>query len=387
MTSTRFRDDDAKTISKLTKTFGKSLWDHALVVLTFANKVQTTSSKEIVTEKCFFQKRIHRFQKKICEMLVKEEVEDEALSDLPFVPAGECKTPKLPDRDNWLTVFWIEAFKRINRNAKAAFLLANIDRITISYGGFLSDFPSETRQGESEHDEESSNEETFWIEGCLERSSPVITTSAGKGKYYRKVLQRIKSKRLTLTTEDSSDSDTETIKGSLRRRSPLVSADDKERFQRRMQRKRFQGLRDEKDSQEKYFNTRYKCVNSFDYDFNDGCDDDDDVSQFGRLSFAELATEKQTHSPQLSCKKLYSLPPSYDEVVRNPVPLPMDDCSSQELFKEMVREALNNSKTGEYAGAALGQSGFGKIYAKLFRKIMEFVKNLLRGKENSKTEK
>lgn len=190
MTSTRFRDDDAKTITKLTKTFGKSLWDHALVVLTFANKVQTTSSNEIVSEKYFFQKRIHRFQKKICEMLVKEEVEDEALSDLPFVPAGECKTPKLPDRDNWLTVFWIEAFKRINRNAKAAFLLANIDRITISYGGVLSDFPSETRQGESERDEESSNEETFWIEGCLERSSPVISTSAGEGKYYRKVLQR-----------------------------------------------------------------------------------------------------------------------------------------------------------------------------------------------------
>ena len=44
---------------------------------------------------------------------------------MPFVPAGELSEPSLPDRENWVTALWISAFKRINNNAKAAFLLAN----------------------------------------------------------------------------------------------------------------------------------------------------------------------------------------------------------------------------------------------------------------------
>lgn len=45
--------------------------------------------------------------------------------EVPFVPAGELSEPSLPDRENWVTALWISAFKRINNNAKAAFLLAN----------------------------------------------------------------------------------------------------------------------------------------------------------------------------------------------------------------------------------------------------------------------
>ncbi|KAJ7384189.1 hypothetical protein OS493_023518 [Desmophyllum pertusum] len=143
MTSKRFGDDDARTIEKLTRTFGTILWDHALVVLTFANEVHAPSRKD-VTEKEFFQQKIQRFQKKIQELLRRQEVPEEAVYNLPFVPAGELTKPRLPDRDNWLTAFWIVAFKRINRNAKAAFLMANLDRITIYCGGLLSDFSSET---------------------------------------------------------------------------------------------------------------------------------------------------------------------------------------------------------------------------------------------------
>lgn len=39
MNTTRFRDDDVKTIQKLTEAFGPQLWEHAVVGLTFANKV------------------------------------------------------------------------------------------------------------------------------------------------------------------------------------------------------------------------------------------------------------------------------------------------------------------------------------------------------------
>ena len=323
MTSTRFRDDDARTIKKVTTTFGRSLWDHALVVLTFANRVQP--SKDKVTEKDFFQQRMLLFRNKICKVLNKEGVDEKALNDLPFVPAGEWMKPALPDRDNWLTVFWIEAFKRINRNAKAAFLLANIDRFIISFGG----------HGEGERYDECSDEETFVVLGSLEKSSPVISTS--EGKYYRKILERIKTKQMKSATISNSDTlvdDKYESTSILRRGSALVSAEVGEQFRAQMRKMNVQGPGDEKRA--------------------------------------------------YHCETVYSLPPSYDEAVRmgNPVPLPMDESSSQELFKEVIQEALYNCEPGVNAGVRVSRSGFGNIYAKLFRKTIEFIKSLLRGKEN-----
>ena len=317
VTSTRFRDDDARTIKKVTTTFGRSLWDHALVVLTFANRVQP--SKDKVTEKDFFQQRMLLFRNKICKVLDKEGVDEKALNDLPFVPAGEWMKPALPDRDNWLTVFWIEAFKRINRNAKAAFLLANIDRFIISFGG----------HGEGERYDECSDEETFVVLGSLEKSSPVISTS--EGKYYRKILERIKTKQMKSTTISNDKYESTSI---FRRGSALVSAEVGEQFRAQMRKMNVQGPGDEKRA--------------------------------------------------YHCETVYSLPPSYDEAVRmgNPVPLPMDESSSQELFKAMVQEALHNCEPGVNAGVRGSRSSFGNIYAKLFRKTIEFIKSLLRGKEN-----
>ena len=135
MTSRRFSDDDARTITKLTKTFGASLWDHALVVLTFANKVHLNAKEKDHTvvdldqqRISFFQKRIRDFQKKIQKVLLSGGVHQEAMSNLPFVPAGEVTKPRLPDRENWLTALWIAAFKRINRNAKADFVGRSLTR-------------------------------------------------------------------------------------------------------------------------------------------------------------------------------------------------------------------------------------------------------------------
>ena len=315
MTSTRFRDDDARTIKKVTTTFGRSLWDHALVVLTFANRVQP--SKDKVTEKDFFQQRMLLFRNKICKVLDKEGVDEKALTDLPFVPAGEWMKPALPDRDNWLTVFWIEAFKRINRNAKAAFLLANIDHFIISFGG----------HGEGERYDECSDEETFVVLGSLEKCSPVISTS--EGKYCRKILERIKTKQMKSTTINNDDTlvdDKYESTSILRRGSALVSA------------------------------------------------------EVGKMNVQGPGDEKRAYH----CETVHSLPPSYDEAVRmgNPVPLPMDESSSQELFKELIQEALHNCEPGVNAGVRVSRSIFGNIYAKLFRKTIEFIKRLLRGKEN-----
>lgn len=50
------------------------------------------------------------------------------LFNVPFVAAGDLSEPRLPGIHNWLTAFWIATFKRLNRNARPAFLIASIAR-------------------------------------------------------------------------------------------------------------------------------------------------------------------------------------------------------------------------------------------------------------------
>ena len=134
MTSKRFRTDDLETIKKLTEALGEKLWEHALVVLTFANEVPLSPTKKTddVPEATAFNNRFLAFKKAINKHLVAIGVPDITATNVPFTPAGELDDPRLPDREDWLTAFWIAAFKRVNRNAKAAFLMANIDRISLS---------------------------------------------------------------------------------------------------------------------------------------------------------------------------------------------------------------------------------------------------------------
>ena len=134
MTSKRFRTDDLETIKKLTEALGEKLWEHALVVLTFANEVPLSPTKKTddVPEATAFNDRVLAFKKAINKHLVAIGVPDITATNVPFTPAGELDDPRLPDREDWLTAFWIAAFKRINRNAKPAFLMASIDRISFS---------------------------------------------------------------------------------------------------------------------------------------------------------------------------------------------------------------------------------------------------------------
>ena len=134
MTSRRFRTDDLETMKKLTEALGEKLWEHALVVLTFANEVPLSPAKKMVDvpEVTVFNNRFLDFKKAINKHLVAIGVPEITVTNVPFTPAGELDDPRLPDREDWLTAFWIAAFKRINRNAKAAFLMANIDRISLS---------------------------------------------------------------------------------------------------------------------------------------------------------------------------------------------------------------------------------------------------------------
>lgn len=151
MNATKFRTDDLETMKKVTMTFGPKIWDHAVVVLTFANKVplSPSSKTKVMSEENIFVDRFLDFNRKIKDVLIRQlDVPEAAAINVPFVPAGDSGEPRLPDRENWLTAFWVAAFKRINRNAKAAFLLANADRIS-----FSSLSPSDEENAENEEND------------------------------------------------------------------------------------------------------------------------------------------------------------------------------------------------------------------------------------------
>lgn len=64
MNTRRFRNDDIKTVQKLTEAFGSKLWEHAVVALTFANEVQPPPSHKDANPQEFFDERVRVFKKK-----------------------------------------------------------------------------------------------------------------------------------------------------------------------------------------------------------------------------------------------------------------------------------------------------------------------------------
>ena len=128
MNTHRFRNDDIKTVQKLTEAFGSQLWEHAVVVLTFANEVHPPPSKNDVAVQEFFDQRVRIFRKKIQEVVLNVGVPEGVVINLPLVPAGDLSEPRLPGIDNWFRCFWITTFKRLNRSARPTFFLANITR-------------------------------------------------------------------------------------------------------------------------------------------------------------------------------------------------------------------------------------------------------------------
>ncbi len=129
MNARRFRNDDIKTLQKLTEVFSSKLWEHAVVALTFANEVYPSTRDKKTDLQEFFDKRVRDFKKKIHKVLFEVGVQEKVVINVPFVAAGDLSELKLPGVDNWLTAFWVATFRRLNRSAQSAFVLANVNRL------------------------------------------------------------------------------------------------------------------------------------------------------------------------------------------------------------------------------------------------------------------
>lgn len=128
MSSAKFRHHDIYIIHTLTNFFSPQLWEHALVALTFANKVHPKKDAD-VTEIEHFNKRMLDLKEKITDEILKAGVPEQVVTKVPFVAAGDPYEPSLPGIIDWKTNFWVETFLALKMRAKLPFFLINSDRI------------------------------------------------------------------------------------------------------------------------------------------------------------------------------------------------------------------------------------------------------------------
>ena len=136
MNGTRFRNDDLETMKKLSTALGFQIWNHAVIVLTFADMVFASASQKLkgVSDKEVFGEKFQGLKKTFRQALIHNcGVPEDVAIKVPFVPTGDSMEPRLPDRNDWKTAFWVTVFKRISKVAKAAFLLSSADRLSFPH--------------------------------------------------------------------------------------------------------------------------------------------------------------------------------------------------------------------------------------------------------------
>ena len=118
---------------KLTDKLGPGIWDHALVALTFANRLVRRLSKQskdplkLMEQFC---KKVEEWQDFVKGILPNIGLSKTQIFQLKIVPTGHPRRdPSLPDRPHWLSTFWFEALRSTHPRAQPALLRMNETRI------------------------------------------------------------------------------------------------------------------------------------------------------------------------------------------------------------------------------------------------------------------
>ena len=129
-------DDMVQGITLVTQTLGADIWQHALIVLTFANMLENNIKEEaLFDEKAgedtnhVFASRLDNWKHKIRSALVQGGVPETIASGVLMEPAGDYLQPSLPDRPHWLGYLWLQFLCCVRDEAKLAILITNQHRI------------------------------------------------------------------------------------------------------------------------------------------------------------------------------------------------------------------------------------------------------------------
>lgn len=120
LNDTRVRVDEKRGIKLISEAFGSEVWQHAVIIFTFADKVDTSDYTEAL------QKRTELIRKEIAN-----HTGYEVANNIPSVAvANKCETT--PDGKTWLGELYTKVFVRISEKGTIPFLLATAQRINNS---------------------------------------------------------------------------------------------------------------------------------------------------------------------------------------------------------------------------------------------------------------
>jgi predicted GTPase len=119
LNETRVRSDEIQAIELITKAFGAKVWEHAVIVFTFANSVNSSKYSEAL------RKRTELIQKAIANC---EDVGLEVAQAIPSV-AVDTESETTPNGEKWLGELFTKVFSRISERAAIPFFLMMADSI------------------------------------------------------------------------------------------------------------------------------------------------------------------------------------------------------------------------------------------------------------------
>lgn len=119
-------------IDMLTKTLGNSIWENAVVVLTFANSYkmglqQAGHDNLLILE--HFNQRLEEWKHEIHSALKRNGIEDSVINKITVQPAGYFKDPSLPGRKFWLSELWAHVFIAISEDGQPAYVKLSDGRL------------------------------------------------------------------------------------------------------------------------------------------------------------------------------------------------------------------------------------------------------------------
>ena len=127
MSDKRLQRHHIETLQIVTDALGESIWERALVVLTHANQVEEPEPQNDLRK--YFIRRLSEWERILKKVMIEKcNVPTTIVMKIPVVPAGHKKN-YLPDRENWLSKLWVQAFRRLKFKAMIAFLKLSKNRL------------------------------------------------------------------------------------------------------------------------------------------------------------------------------------------------------------------------------------------------------------------
>ena len=108
----------------ITELLGKEVWQHAIIVLTYANLVKPKQKSTTDDEKRGdFSSTLEHWEKKIRTALLRSGVDEITAEKMVIQPAGTYTNPNLPDRQHWLGSLWLQVLQCANPPARLSILV------------------------------------------------------------------------------------------------------------------------------------------------------------------------------------------------------------------------------------------------------------------------